>query len=191
MRTKSVPLFLTGSLLLAAILMAHSPQASPKSQQHSLLEAVDTYAPGSLGLRADGYHEPISLPPTEFRALPQVTVKVHNGHSDADESYSGVLLATLLAKVNVPLGKELRGPKMTLAVLAKGEDGYSVLLSLAEIDPDFHANQVMVADTKDGQPLGKNGPFQLIVPDDKRPARWVHNLISITLQQLLPGGGSQ
>jgi hypothetical protein len=35
---------------------------------------------------------------------------------------------------------------------------------------------------RDGQPLGKNGPFQLIVAEDKRPARWVHNLESIALQ---------
>lgn len=72
---------------------------------------------------------------------------------------------------------------MTSYVIATGSDGYAVVLSLAEVDPDFHQGQVLlVADTRDGQPLGKNGPFQLIVSDDKRPARWVHNLNSITLQ---------
>ena len=38
------------------------------------------------------------------------------------------------------------------------------------------------ADALNGQPLGDHGPFQLIVSDDKRPARWVHNLVSITLK---------
>ena len=71
---------------------------------------------------------------------------------------------------------------MASYVVATGSDGYSVVLSLAEVDPAFHENQVIVADHRDGQPLGKNGPLQLIVPGDKRPARWVHNLVSISLQ---------
>ena len=40
----------------------------------------------------------------------------------------------------------------------------------------------MVADARDGQPLAASGPFELIVSDDKRPARWVHNLVAITVQ---------
>ena len=118
--------------------------------------------------------------PRTFRALPHITITVHNGHTNAAETYSGVPLATLLAKVNAPLGKELRGQAMTSYVIATGSDGYSVVLSLAEVDPSFHEGQVLVADTRDGQPLGNYGPFQLIVTDDKRPARWVHNLNSIT-----------
>lgn len=133
---------------------------------------------GSLVLTAE--HESVTFSPAEFRALPHVSLTVQNGHTDASETYSGVPLATLLAKVNAPLGKELRGGAMTSYLIATGSDGYAVVLSLAEVDPDFHQGQVLVADTRDGQPLGKNGPFQLIISDDKRPARGVHNLNSIT-----------
>jgi len=119
---------------------------------------------------------------TDFRALLHVTITVHNSHTDASETYSGVPRATLLAKINAPLGKELHGEAMTSYLIAAGSDGYSVVLSLAEVDPSFHEGQVLVVDTRDGQPLGNYGPFQLIVSDDKRPARWVHNLVSITLQ---------
>jgi hypothetical protein len=136
---------------------------------------------GSLILTAD--QASVTFSPAEFRTLPHVSLMVHNGHTDASETYSGVPLATLLSKVNAPLGKELRGEAMSNYVIATGSDGYSVVLSLAEVDPDFHGGQVIVADTRDGQPLGKNCPFQLIVPDDKRPARWVHNLASISLRQ--------
>jgi hypothetical protein len=135
----------------------------------------------SLVLTSD--HASATFSPAEFRALPHVSLTVHNSHTDASETYSGIPLPTLLAKVNAPLGKELHGEAMTSYVIATGSDGYSVVLSLAEVDPDFHAGQVIVADTRDGQPLGKNGPFQLIVSDDKRPARWVHNLASISLRQ--------
>jgi len=138
---------------------------------------------GSLMLAADPYHAPVVLSPADFHALPHITVTVHNSHTNAAEAYSGVPLATLLAQVNAPLGKELHGETMQSYLVATGSDGYSVVLSLAEIDPGFHEGQVLVADARDGQSLGKSGPFQLIVSDDKRPARWVHNLVSITLQR--------
>jgi hypothetical protein len=135
----------------------------------------------SLGLKSD--HTSVSLSSTDFRALPHVTLTVRNGHTSANENYSGVPLPVLLAKINAPMGNELRGKAMTSYLIATGSDGYSVVLSLAEVDPAFHHSQAIVADARDGHPLGKNGPFQLIVPGDKRPARWVHNLVSITLQQ--------
>jgi len=123
------------------------------------------------------------LSPPDFRALPHITIEVHNGHTNAEESYSGVLLETLLSKANAPVGKEFRKEALRSYLLMSGSDGYSVLLSLAEVDSTFHAGQVIVADERDGQPLGKYGPFQLIVPGDSRPARWVHNLNSIKVQQ--------
>ncbi len=140
------------------------------------------YPKDSLVLTAEGYHAPVALSLAEFRALPHVTVTVHNGHADKDETYSGVALSTLLAMINAPIGKGLRGESLATYLVATGTDGYSVVLSLAEVDPSFHDGQILVADARDGQPLGKNGPFQLIVTEDKRPARWVHNLDSIALQ---------
>lgn len=144
--------------------------------------AVVSKPPDVLVLKASG-HPPVVLTPADFRALTHVSLTVHNSHSDANETYSGVPLAALLEKVNAPLGKELRGDAMTTYLIATGSDGYAVVLSLAEVDPSFHAGQVIVADARDGQMLGKNGPFQLIVSDDKRPARWVHNLVSIAVQR--------
>jgi len=141
------------------------------------------YPPDSLVLAGDPYRAPVVLSPADFRALPHITIKAHNGHTNAEESYSGVLLETLLAKANAPVGNEFRKEALRSYVLASGADGYSVLLSLAEIDSAFHAGQVIVADTRTGLPLGKYGPFQLIVSGDSRPARWVHNLNSIRLQQ--------
>jgi len=134
-----------------------------------------------LTIFADPYHAPVTLSPGAFRALPHVSVSVHNAHSDANENYSGVQLAELLAKVNAPLGKELRGKAMTSYVVATGSDGYAVVLSIAEVDPEFHSGEIIVADQQDGHALGKDGPFRLIVSEDKRPARWVRNLVSITL----------
>jgi hypothetical protein len=134
----------------------------------------------SLLLKSD--QASVSLSPSDFHVLQHISITVHNGHTGSDETYSGVPLATLLGKIDAPMGNELRGKAMTNFLIATGSDGYAVVLSLAEADPEFHESQVIVADARDGQPLGKNGPFQLIVPGDKRPARWVHNLVSITLK---------
>jgi hypothetical protein len=138
----------------------------------------------SLLITGDAKHASLNLSLAEIRALPHVDVKVHNGHTNTDETYSGVPLVVLLAKVDAPLGENLRGKALTNYVVATGSDGYSVLLSLAEVDPMFHDGQIVVADSRDGQPLTTSGPFQLIVSEDKRPARWVRNLVSIAVQSI-------
>ena len=136
----------------------------------------------SLLVTGDPHHAPLNLSLAEFRALLHLDVKVHNGHTNTDETYSGVPLAALLAKVDAPLGEKLRGKALTNYVVATGSDGYSVVLSLAEVDPMFHEGQVVVADSRDGQPLTTSGPYELIVSEDKRPARWVRNLVTVAVQ---------
>jgi hypothetical protein len=143
---------------------------------------VPVYPKDSLVLTAEGFHAPVALSQEEFRALPHVSVTVHNGHTDKDETYGGVALSTLMVMIKAPIGKELHGDALATYLVATGTDGYSAVLSLAEADPSFHDGQILVADVRDGQPLGKNGPFQLIVTSDKRPARWVRKLDSIALQ---------
>ena len=150
----------------------------------SSVPGMVVYAADTLILTADGRQVPVSISPAEFHALPHVSVTVHNAHSSADETYSGVPLAVLLAKLDAPLGEKLRSKALASYIVASGSDGYSVVLSIAEVDPSFHGGEILVADTRDGQPLGKSGPFQLIVSEDKRPARWVRNLVSISLQSV-------
>jgi hypothetical protein len=147
---------------------------------------VVTLANDAIALTAyqNGYasHEPLSYLPSDFVALPHSTVTVRNPHTNANETYSGVPLADLLAKLDAPLGVELHGNALATYIIATGTDGYSAVLALAEADPTFHSGQVLVADHLAGKPLGKDGRFKLIVTDDKRPARWVRNLNSIELR---------
>ena len=126
---------------------------------------------------------PLVLEPSDLKAYRHVTIKVHNDHTNADESYSGVALADLLAKQGAPLGKDLHGQALANYVVATGSDGYKALLSLAEIDAAFHSGQVIVADQLDAKPLEKDGPYKLIVSEDKRPARWVRNLVLIEIKE--------
>jgi hypothetical protein len=129
-------------------------------------------------------HSSITLSIAGLHALPHTTVTVHNPHTNAEESYSGVPLMDLLGRLGIPHGHDLHGKALSDYVVAEGSDGYRVTLALAEADPEFHSGQVIVADAMNGKPLdAKTGPFRLIVTEDKRPARSVHNLISIEVKQ--------
>lgn len=73
-----------------------------------------------------------------------------------------------------PHGKDLR-----LYLVAAGADGYEVTYSIGEVTPDVHDATVIVADSENGKPLAGSGPLQLIASGEKRPARWVRNLVAI------------
>lgn len=114
--------------------------------------------------------------------MPRKTISVVNPHNKKTETYQGVLLEELLRRAGVPQGEQLRGPSMATYVIAGAEDGYRVVFSLAELDSGILESEVIVADTVDGAPLGaKEGPFRLVAPHEKRPARWVRMLKSITV----------
>jgi len=136
---------------------------------------------GSLKIIANGQTQSIST--DDLKALPHRTVTVHNPHANADETYSGVPLIDLLAKIGVPHGHDLRSKALAQYIVATGSDGYKAVVALAEADPDFHPGEVIVGDQMDGKPLdAKTGPFRLVVTEDKRPARSVHNLVSIEVK---------
>ena len=71
------------------------------------------------------------------------------------------------------------GKDFRLYIVAEGSDGYQVVYSIGEVTPDVHDGTVLVADTVDGKSLGNNGLFQLVATGEKRPARWVRNLVGI------------
>jgi hypothetical protein len=143
------------------------------------------YSPGgpTLLLSALPYHEDLRLTAADLKTLPHVSVSIHNPHTNTDESYSGVRLSDLLAKMDAPLGTELHGFALASYVVATGSDGYQAIFSLAEVDPSFHPGEILVADTMNGAPLdATTGPFRLVVTEDKRPARSVRNLVVIELK---------
>ncbi len=116
----------------------------------------------------------------KLAALPHTTVTVHNEHTKADETYSGVPLIALLTPLGVsdkPRGKDLR-----LYVVAGGSDGYEVVYAIGEVTPDVHDATVIVADAEDGKPIAADGPLKLVATGEKRPARWVRNLVAIEVK---------
>ncbi len=164
--------------LVAALLLVLIPACVPAQATPAPIPAG---AP-TLRLILPGQHSQV-FNAAEIAAMPHKTVTYHNVHTKADETYSGVPLTDLLAKFGVATGDKLRGKGLSEYIVATGSDGYKAVLSLAETDPSFHPGDVIIADTMDGKPIGdKDGPFRLVVTEDKRPARCVHNLVAIEVR---------
>lgn len=110
-------------------------------------------------------------------ALPHTRVSVYNEHTKANETYGGVPLIDLLVKLGVP--DKPRGKQFRIYIVAVGSDGYEVVYSLGEITPDVHDATVLVADSEDGKQIADDGPLKLVATGEKRPARWVRNLVAL------------
>ena len=125
---------------------------------------------------------PLDLTAADLKGMPRKTLRVDNPHSKRTEVYEGVLVEDLFQKAGVPQGEQLRGPAMATYVLVEAADNYRVTFSLAEFNSSFQDSEIIVADTMDGAPLpGALGPFRLVAPHEKRPARWVEMVKAITV----------
>jgi hypothetical protein len=124
-----------------------------------------------------------TLTAAQIANAPHVTVNVHD--RDAAVQFEGVPLSTLLSIAGIELGDSRRGSRMTEVLLVEAADGYKVVFALAELDPAFAAREIILADKRDGKPLDvKEGPLRIVVPGDKRPARWVRQVTTLRLSAL-------
>jgi hypothetical protein len=126
---------------------------------------------------------PMVVRPADLQKMPHKRVTVTDDH-DARVTYEGVPVVDLLEGAGVPLGKRLRGGQMRYYVLVNASDGYQVVFALPEFDPAFTDQIILLADRRDGQPLlAPEGPFRIIVPAEKRHARWVREVIDFDIEQ--------
>ena len=125
----------------------------------------------------------LTLTAGDLAKMPRASVRA--AHDGTETVYEGVWLHDILARAGVPQGSELRGKALAGYLLAEGQDGYEVVFSLAELDPSFLDNQILVADTANGKPLsGAQGRFRLVAPKDKPGARSVRMLAKLTVVEL-------
>jgi hypothetical protein len=116
----------------------------------------------------------------DIEALPHV--KVTAGASGATATFEGITLKAVLERAGVGFGETLRGKRMASCLLVKAADGYRVVIALPEIDPAFTDKQVVLAFSKDGRLLDdKEGPYRIVMPDEKRMARWVRQVTTLKI----------
>jgi hypothetical protein len=123
---------------------------------------------------------PITLDRTALAGMPRTSIDTPAIHHEPPAHWQGVALDEVLQRAGAPTGEQLRGHGLATIVRVTASDHYQVVFSLGELDPMLGNEQVILVDTQDGHPLTtKDGPFRLVVPGDKRPARWIHNVTTI------------
>jgi|SRR5580692_1615428 hypothetical protein len=118
----------------------------------------------------------------EIEGLPRVKVTTGAFSAAAAATFEGVALRAVLEKAGVGLGETLKGKRMASCLLVEATDGYRVVIALPEIDPAFNDKQMVLAFLKDGKRLNdKEGPYRLVIPDEKRMARWVRQVTTLRI----------
>jgi len=88
-------------------------------------------------------------------------------------------------RAGAPAGMPVRGKAMLSYIMISAADGYHVLFTLPELDASFTDHVSIIADQIDGKPFPAGaGPYRLIVPFEKRDARWVREVTAVDLQNV-------
>jgi len=79
----------------------------------------------------------------------------------------------------------LKGKRLSSCLLVEAADGYRVVIALPELDPAFTNKQTLLVFLRDGKPLGeKEGPYRILIPDEKRMARWVRQVTTLKIVEV-------
>lgn len=109
-------------------------------------------------------------------------VLMAKAHDEKVHRYTGVALADVLAKAGIGLGDSVKKKIITSYIIVTAADNYKAIYTLPEIDPIFANRTIILANRVDKQPLPEGyAPYQIIVPGEKKHARWMRQVKSIQL----------
>jgi DMSO/TMAO reductase YedYZ molybdopterin-dependent catalytic subunit len=152
-------------------------QSDPKGSAPAKASAR-TDSPALLQVIGEVSH-PLALSAADLAKFKHQSVRAKR-HDGVESQFEGVPLVDILAKAGVPVGSDLRGPAMALYLIVEASDGYRASFALAELDLAFTDRVILLADSRDGQPLSaRDGPLQIVVPGEKKHARWVRQVIKL------------
>ena len=113
----------------------------------------------------------------EFQTRMNLLKVTASEHSSGLVNFEGVTLKSILERAGVTFGESMKGKRLANCLLVEAADGYRVVIALPELDPAFTEKQTLLAFLRDGKPLSdKEGPYRIVIPDEKRMARWVRPL---------------
>ncbi len=136
----------------------------------------------SLIVRGAGISKTLSL--EDIRKLPSQKIHATPEHRAAAD-YDCTAVATVLASTGASPEKSLRGKRLSDYLLVKASDGYQAVFALPEIDPEFNDRPLWLCYLANGAPMpAEEGPLRLIVPGEKRGARWVRNVNELSVERL-------
>ncbi len=130
---------------------------------------------------------PLDLTVADLQSYPAETVDVTYtaGGASEDHSFTGTPLIGLIEAAGLDVPEDARNPLLTHYVVITATDGYQVVLSGGELDPNFGNVPILLAWEQDGAALdAENAPARLVVPGDGRGGRYVSGVISIEVVAL-------
>ncbi len=167
---KTLIYFVTVICVFSMVCQAQDPTKPTGSATHTPVQVK------GIGLEPNSWNE------TKLAGLARHKIKV-SGKEGGDSVFEGVLVVDLLKGSGLTFGQNLRGERMADYLIAEAADGYRVVFALAELDAQFSDRVVLLADYCDGKPLDeRDGPFRIIVSDEKRHARWVRNVVALKIE---------
>jgi DMSO/TMAO reductase YedYZ molybdopterin-dependent catalytic subunit len=91
-------------------------------------------------------------------------------------------LLSLLKAAEPRLNPRAKNHLLSFVAFVRAEDGYTASFSLGELQPEVGKSEVWIALDRNGNAIpGDDGPVELIVTTDQKPARWVHGVSRIVL----------
>jgi len=148
-------------------------------------QATQSATPASEVLLTVGgeVERPLKLTAENIAKLPRRSVRAKD-HNGKEVTFEGVELGEVLKLAGVPSGEKLRGKSLALFLVIDAADNYRAVFALPELDHAFTERVVLLAERRDGKPLsGNEGRLRVVVPDEKRQARWVRQVISLTIRR--------
>jgi len=123
----------------------------------------------------------LQLTLTDLSRFPRHNVRAKD-ELGKESLFAGVILDEILRAAGVKFGKELRGKRLTDYLLVETADGYRVVFALPELDSTYGDTEILLADSRDEKPLeGSDGRLRLIIPHEKRYARWVRQIVALSI----------
>jgi hypothetical protein len=145
------------------------------------LEARQSADSGTALVVNGDVDRPRKLSLTDLAKLPRRSIEI-NENDGRKVVFDGVSLGDLLGVAGFKLGEELRGARLASYLLVTASDGYRAVFALPELDPAFAERQIILAYRLDGKGMtAPEGPLRIIVPDEKRRARWVRQVTTLSI----------
>ena len=127
---------------------------------------------------------PLSLTLSNLQEMPQGKVRAREKDS-SEVAFEGFRFFEVVRRAKPRLSELCCSNEINRVVVITAADGYQALLSLPELDPRFTSREIALIYRRQGEPLGpRQGPLEIVAPDDKIHARWVHQVTRIDVLPL-------
>ncbi len=140
--------------------------------------------PGSVVVYGDGATT-TTFGAADLAALPRLHVTGPNHDGDGTSAFDGVALKELLVRAGAIDAERLTSSDYRRFVEVEAADGYSVLYTVVELEPDFRPAVPILADRQNGEPLAADvGPYQVVMSDEMKHARWVRQVTCLRVGRI-------